>query len=290
MLEQQPVICFIDALDECDEREVREMVPYFEYLGELCASMGVQLQVFFSSRHYPHITLKSGLILVLEGQEGYEDDIRNYLSTELRIGDSELAEEIRAEVQEKSSGVFMWVILVVRILNKEYDDGNMHNLRRKLDDIPGELHELFRDILTRDHLHRDRLLLCIQWVLFAKKPLRPDELYFAILSGCQPDILDNWTAEKATKSVMEKFLLSSSKGLVEITKSSTPTVKYIHESVRDFLLKEDGLRDILLDVNVYPNFPARSHIRLVECCVRYYLSVDAVPPKKSESRHQDPHG
>ncbi len=149
MAKQRPIICFIDALDECDELEVRDLVSYFEYLGELCVSVGVRFRVCFSSRHYPHITLSHGLELVLEGHEGHSEDIASYLNTELRIGDTQLAAEIRESIREKSSGVFMWVVLVVGILNKEYDDGNMHTLRQKLRDIPAQLHELFRDILTR---------------------------------------------------------------------------------------------------------------------------------------------
>jgi len=262
-----PIICFIDALDECEEMEVREMISYFEYLGELCVSVDVQFQVCFSSRHYPHITQRFGLSLVLEGQEGHDEDIANYLNKELRIGSSRVAEEVRAEVQEKSSGVFMWVFLVVNILNKEYDDGNIHALRQKLRQIPAKLHELFRDILTRDSLNTDRLVLCIQWVMFARKPLRPEELYFAILSGIQPDILESWNAEDVTQSDIEKFLLSSSKGLVEVTKSKVPTVQYIHESVRDFLLKERGIGEIWSELQ--GTFEGKSHDMLRQCCVNY---------------------
>ncbi|OIW32488.1 hypothetical protein CONLIGDRAFT_271607 [Coniochaeta ligniaria NRRL 30616] len=281
MSRKSPIICFIDALDECDEREVRDMVSYFEYLGELCVSVGVRFQVCFSSRYYPNITLVRGLILRLEHQEGHGEDIENYLSTELKIGRTKLAEEVRAEVQEKSSGVFMWVVLVADILNKEHDDGNMHTLRKKLRDIPAELHELFRDILTRDKLQQDRLLLCIQWVLFARTPRRPEELYFAILSGIQPDILESWNADEVTESVIEKFLLSSSKGLVEVTKSACPTVQFIHESVRDFLLKEDGLHDIWSDSGADSNFQARSHERLKQCCINY-IAIDVFNSENSQ--------
>ncbi|KAK5662498.1 hypothetical protein OQA88_8410 [Cercophora sp. LCS_1] len=99
--QNRPIICFIDALDECDEQEVRDMISYFEYLGELCVSSDIRFHVCFSSRHYPHITQRLGLSLVLEGQEGHNEDIASYLNTELRIGHSRIAEEVRAQVQEK---------------------------------------------------------------------------------------------------------------------------------------------------------------------------------------------
>lgn len=32
------VLCFIDALDECDETQIREMIPFFEHMGDLITS------------------------------------------------------------------------------------------------------------------------------------------------------------------------------------------------------------------------------------------------------------
>ena len=125
-------------------------------------------------------------------------------------------------------------------------------------------------MLTHDQLHEDRLLLCIQWVQFAKRPLRSEELYFAILSVVQPDILDSWNADEITESTIERFLLSSSKGLIEVTKSTTPTVQYIHEFVRDFLLTDNGLREIWSDPTGQSNFQGRNHERVKQCCISYF--------------------
>ncbi|KAL6825728.1 purine and uridine phosphorylase [Trichoderma sp. SZMC 28015] len=152
-------------------------------LPKITARPGEDFRVCFSSRHYPHVSISKGLNLILEGQEGHAQDMISYVNSELRIGSSALANQIRAELQEKASGVFMWVVLVVSILNKEHDKGRIHVLRKRLQEIPADLHELFRDILTRDRQDADELLLCIQWVLFTKQPLRPEQLYFAILSN-----------------------------------------------------------------------------------------------------------
>lgn len=271
-LGQVPLVCFLDALDECDEDQIRDMVSFFEHAGELAISAGVRFQVCFSSRHYPHITISKGLYLVLEGQEGHNKDITDYLDSELKIGHSKLAEEIRGELQDKASGVFMWVVLVVEILNKEHDGGRIHGLRRRIQDIPGDLHKLFRDILTRDHHNRNELLLCIQWILFARVPLKPEQLYFAIMSGVEPNGLSRWDSDYIIMDVIKKFILSSSKGLAEITKSKGPTVQFIHESVRDFLLKEDGLSELWPDVG--HNLNGQSNGRLKQCCLTYMDNID----------------
>ena len=263
--------CLIDALDECDERQIRDMISFFEHLGELAASAGIRFHVCFSSRHYPHVTIAKGLILVLEMQEGHCQDIVNYLDSELKIGRSQFAKQTRIDLQEKAAGIFMWVVLVVEILNKEYDDGNIHTLRRRLREIPGDLHELFRNTLMRDNRNRSQLLLCIQWVLFAREPLNPEQLYFAILSGTQPEAPSDWNSDEITAADIRRFILSSSKGLAEVTASSSPTVQFIHESVRDFLLKENGLEDIWPDLR--GDFQGESHERLKQCCLNY-VNID----------------
>ncbi|KIX05149.1 uncharacterized protein Z518_06021 [Rhinocladiella mackenziei CBS 650.93] len=273
-LGKSSLVCFIDALDECDERQIRDMIASFQRLGELAVSTHTRFQVFFSSRHYPHITITKGLSLDLEGQDGHDQDITNYIDSELRIGHSNLAEQIRAELQEKASGVFMWVVLVVDILNKEHDEGRTtRRLQQKLKDIPSDLHELFRDILTRDCRNRDELLLCIQWLLFARRPLKPEELYYGILSGTEPEDLSKWDPDEMSIDGIKRFILNSSKGLAEITRSGTPTVQFIHESVRDFLLKENGLSEVWSGSG--NNFEGESHERLKHCCLNY-MSIDAV--------------
>jgi ankyrin repeat protein len=270
-LGRSSLACFIDALDECEERQIRDMVSFFEHLGEIAVSAGIRLHVCFSSRHYPHITISKGLGLVLEGQEEHNQDITDYLDSELKIGHSNLAQQVRAELQEKSSGIFMWVVLVVQILNKEHDGGRVHALQRRLRDIPTDLHSLFRDILMRDHYNKNELLLCIQWVLLAKRPLKPEELYFAILSGIEPEDLVRWNRDEITMDVIKRFILNSSKGLAEITRSKIPTVQFIHESVTDFLLKENGLGELWSDLG--SSFQGQSHERLKQCCLTY-ISID----------------
>ncbi|KAL9049483.1 MAG: hypothetical protein Q9162_007197 [Coniocarpon cinnabarinum] len=282
------VVCFIDALDECNEAQIRDMVSFFDNLGESAMAAGNPFQVCFSSRHYPHITIRSGLSLTLEGQEGHAQDIASYLENELSIGCSEQAERVRQDLRDKAAGVFMWIVLVVDILNKEYDSGRMHALQKKVREVPANLDELFRDILTRDQHNRDTLLLCIQWVLFARQPLRPQQLYYAILSGVELEEVTEWDSDQITQNDIKRFILDSSKGLAEISYSKSPVVQFIHESVRDFLLKENALNGIW--VTLGSNFQAESHERLKQCCISYInvgsvtslTSIDSMPKASTQ--------
>ncbi|RBA14089.1 hypothetical protein FPRO05_02881 [Fusarium proliferatum] len=268
-LADSSVVAFIDALDECDESEIRSMVSSFKSLGNMSAAEGISFQACFASRHYPHITMPRKIELVLEGQEGHEQDIISYLDSELEIGDSKLANEIRAQITQKASGVFMWVVLVCGILQQKFDEGRIHDLKQTLEDIPGDLNKLFRDILTRDDANKDEMLLCIKWILFARNPLRPEQLYFAIRSHTECTT-SKWDRDEITEATIRNFILSSSKGLAEVIRTRyNPTVQFIHESVKDLLLKKGGFRDIL---ETSGDIVAESHDQLKRCCYQYTRS------------------
>ncbi|KAK8005485.1 hypothetical protein PG990_011522 [Apiospora arundinis] len=228
------VVCIVDALDECPEKEVREMVSSFSHLGQLAASDERRFKVCFSSRHYPYITIDKKIELVLEENEGHSEDISQYVASELKIGQGKLADEVRETVRIKSSGIFMWVVLVVQILNKEHDTGRVYKIRQRLKEIPKDLHELFRDILTRDARNGEELILCLQWVLFARRPLTPAELYSAVLSGADSDAIRDCDMEELSESDFDRYILDCSKGLVEITKTKHRTPQFIHDSPDDY--------------------------------------------------------
>ncbi|KAK7990996.1 hypothetical protein PG990_015276 [Apiospora arundinis] len=281
-LGEAPVICFIDALDECQEQEVREMISY---LSELCEA-GNRLHICFASRHYPHITINKGRSIILESREEHRQDIASYVDSALQIGPGKMVDEIKYDLQEKSSGVFMWVVLVVDILQTEYDKGGKHYLRERLRQIPGDLHRLFHEILTRDPNNTPGLLLCIQWVLFARQPLTPKQLYFAIISGVQPANLGVCHTEDITDDDIGKFLLNNSKGLAESTKSKSPTIQFIHESVRDFLLKGNGLQEVWPDAG--SNIQGQSHEALKQACLAYLNSEPVADLNVPVPRHKAP--
>jgi hypothetical protein len=283
---KEPMTCFLDALDECEERQIRDMISFFEQVVDLTFSAGIRVQICFASRHYPHISIKKGLELDLDGQEGHAQDITKYLETELRIGQSRFAQQVQQELQSKASGVFMWVVLAVDILNKEYDSGRVHSLRRRLQEIPADLHELLGDILTRDTHNKDDLVLCIQWILFSAQPMSPEALYFAILFESEPDALVDWNREEITLDTMKRFILDSSKGLAEITKSDRPKVQFIHESVRDIILKGDVLGTIWPELRL--DFEGYSKRRLHQCCLRYMFLGTLSQVKGLERRQMWP--
>ncbi|KAK3614150.1 hypothetical protein LTR22_027882 [Elasticomyces elasticus] len=273
-LKSRRLKCFIDALDECDEEEVREMLIFFEELAEYALKAGTSVSICFASRHYPAIDIQQGGKLVLEDELGHGQDLVKYVQKHLGGDRDRAREEVIAQILEKANGVFMWVVLVVGILNKELLNSRMWMLKDRLEEIPSRLSELFRDILRRDVANIDDLQLCLQWILFAKRPLRSEEFYFAMVSGlhANQETLSEWDSERITPNRMSQFVLTSSKGLAELTKSKMATVQFIHESVKDYLVREGGMYELWPELK--DDVGSSSHDRLKYCC-HNYLAINS---------------
>ncbi|KAJ4201781.1 hypothetical protein NW767_006319 [Fusarium falciforme] len=268
-LGQRTFTCFVDALDECDEQQVMEMVRNFEELAESCEDTGSHLQICFSSRHYPYIRIQHGIELTLEHQQGHYEDMSNYIQSNLRVASPALVEKLRTQMLEKAAGVFLWVALVVDILNKESRRSGLA-LQKRLAEVPSRLSDLFKDILTRDTDNMDDLLLSVLWILYAKRPLRPEEYYHALWSGLvQKDLVDPEMPDTGPDSndCIRSYVIASSKGLAEIPRVKSPTVQFIHESVRDFLIKDRGLQDLWPDLG--SEWQVLGHDKLKQCCISY---------------------
>lgn len=278
-LGQRSFTCFIDALDECDEQQAMDLVSFFEDIAETCTEKGVNLRICFSSRHYPYIDIDRGMRLTVENQEGHAGDLESYIKSKLKIKDPTLVAELQDKMLEKASGVFLWIVLVVDVLNDENRRGRL-NLRKRLEQIPNGLSELFKDILRRDNTNAEELQLCLLWILLSKRPLRPDEYYHALWSGLSLEELAD--AEMPSVDATDaghcfyKSVISSSKGLAEITRAKQPTVQFIHESVRDFLIKDNGLAEIWPELK--SDWEGFGHNKLKRCC-DFYLRL--VTPKET---------
>jgi hypothetical protein len=264
------VICFIDALDECPESEIRDLVEFFEDLGEFTATKGIRFRVCFSSRHYPNVSLEKCQHLMLDGQSGHQRDIATYVGSKLRLSKSKKNEEIKAAVQKRAQGVFLWVVLVVKRLNRDYDHGNVHSLRSRLEEIPDGLDALFRDTLELTSDKDGMTTQMMQWMMYALEPLSREELYFGVHTGALSEgVPEPWDRDEVTPEVMDRFIINCSRGLVELTRGRHPTTQFIHESVRDYLFG-DGLE--LIAPERSKNLAGASHDYLKRSCLKLITS------------------
>ncbi|KAI0404796.1 hypothetical protein F4802DRAFT_607212 [Xylaria palmicola] len=283
-LGRRRVTCFVDALDECGESQVRDMIDYFEQLGQSALDPEGKMEtegklyICFSSRHYPTICIQNGQTLTLEDQPGHSQDLEKYVRSKLRAGKGKAVESVKTELLQKAAGVFMWVVLVVNILNDEFQRGRIFAVKRRLQETPAELSELFKDILQRDSNNLPDLLLSIQWILYAKRPMKPEEFYYAVVAGLAPtwENFTQWDPEHITADAINRFVCSSSKGLAEITKSKARTVQFIHESTSKSSQKPLLTKQKICD-DKYQGNSLSLNMRLSKSCIMPILPQSGYP-------------
>src|SRR6516164_2761139 len=130
-------------------------------------------------------------------------------------------------------------------------------MRQILQSVPDELNDLFtgyfRNVSIRD---RQKTLRLMQWILFAERPLTLMEMNCALAFSveCPPKSQKSWKESDDYldgDAQAERMLRTLSKGLVEIKAGDESVrhriqrrrvVQFIHESVRDFLLHQNGLQ------------------------------------------------
>lgn len=251
------VNCYIDALDEADvEEDVRDLISYLEGIK----SMKQPFSILFASRHYPNISISTAQQLVFDNHQGHMDDVAVYVQGNLKINDVRLKAETASEIIRRSSGLFLWAALAVGIINKEADHGNHHRLKSQLQAIPAGVRALLDDVLLSGD-DSEYTLPLVQLVLLTYEPLGPEELYHAIMvaTGHLNIVASSRNPYPVDSRMIDKFLLSSSKGLVEVTgdvetseqevDKNSPTsraqgkVRFVHESVREYL-SQTGLQKL----------------------------------------------
>lgn len=225
--------------------------------------------VCFASRHYPHITIARGENIVLEDQDGHKADIVSYINKKLKISNKALRGEVSMDIEHRASGVFFWVVLVVRILNEECNRGNVHTIRNRLREIPTGLTDLIQEILGR-YEPTKYLFPLLQWILFSRRPLTPAELFLALQSIEPESIPNSHTPEALARDNIDRFILNTSMCLVETTKGRKPKVQFIHEVIRTHLLGPEGL--VKLDPHLQKYLVSQSHDQLKMCCYHYLTS------------------
>jgi hypothetical protein len=268
------VTCFIDALDEGGRQQVVKMVRRFQEVLEDHTAPDSQLRICFSSRHYPFIKPRVGLQLSLEKLPGHSKDLEEYVLGNLDVDSPEEKTDITARLLEKAKGIFLWTVLVVDYLNEDMSKGLSFEERisMRLEQVPEGLSDLFKHLLSQHPADMGTFRLMVSWLLFSKRSLSPRQVDHALWSGAHGDELRSFSPpnfdDPNTENRLRARVIDASKGLAEILASDPPIVQFIHESVRDFLLKDEGL-DGFWPTDPVSKAAHRCHEVLKDCCDQY---------------------
>ncbi|KAH8696893.1 hypothetical protein GQ44DRAFT_119407 [Phaeosphaeriaceae sp. PMI808] len=111
----QPVVIFIDALDECGEGGAKSLLTYFKDLMEDVESKGSQVKICVSSRHYPILGVNT--IPTISVEERNHEDIRLVIQRRLReIEPRRERNQIQEAILSRAQGGFQWAVLVTSLV------------------------------------------------------------------------------------------------------------------------------------------------------------------------------
>lgn len=278
LLAPDPVTIFLDALDECNEQQLQDMVDCLCDLLE--ARSSTQLRICFASRYFPHITREGAIDLWLEKQKDHYQDVYVYIEGQLESSKMKISKHIRSRLQEKAAGSFIWAYLVIRLLKNEYRKGQVADLEAMLESLPEKLEDLYKNILdNREGDARHETLMCFKWVLCARRALRVEELWWAIrisITEADSDVKTLRDYTQMSDDDVRRRLLDISCGLVSPSEGGKIiTVQFIHETTRKFCLQEAGL-SAAEEITATHEFFKKSCWRTIQLAITLRESPDSL--------------
>lgn len=276
-LKHEQIIFLMDALDEGDENEVRSMIEFVTALAKTAKDQDTPFEICFASRHYPAISASGCEELIVERQAEHAKDIAQYVRSNLHMDTGTRKDDFVHRIEQTAEGVFMWAVLIVTMLNRESDHGASNSdLMATLKETPTDLYEVLRSIFQSGVSDKNFLPVLV-WVFTRRalpRPLRVEELYFGVQFSVGRLDSPFWNREDVNEADMKRFILSASKGLVEVVTSSKwdlPDIRFIHESVRDHILA-GGLGFVCPPLQSHVS--ASSHKMAAKWCLNYLRAFD----------------
>ncbi|KAH7202858.1 uncharacterized protein BKA55DRAFT_531394 [Fusarium redolens] len=282
---EQPVVIFVDALDECGEEHAKHLLTYFKGITVDAESGQSMVRICFSSRHFPVLSLETMSGVYVE--ERNDKDIRLVVEDRLQdIRPDERRRQLENEILLKAHGGFHWAILITSmILDEDASGARTEDLLRMISTTPPELNELYDHILkgaTKDM--QAEITKLFQWVLFAERPLCAQELREALATD--KDMTCATIGElrshgywSDTVAQFESRVRHISRGLVEFQTRDAweqyepegeewnREAQFIHQSAADFVLER-----FLHMANTGPNAQSAigaGHYGISRSCLRY---------------------
>jgi hypothetical protein len=209
----------IDAFDESDPDDQREIILLFKKLcmDQLGSEPHCTIKVLIASRPIAHLSSKKGVRKILLQKET-AGDIIEYMRAFLYDTDLDLPKDLRREAEEyivkNADGVFLWVHLVRKDLQKYVTEG--HSKKRImafLRDLPKDLEGYYRRMLAEMATGRPENISdgkqMFQFCLFSYRPMELPELQHALTipykSETIDEILHSYEAMPTVSSLKQSF-------------------------------------------------------------------------------------
>ncbi|PWW73858.1 hypothetical protein C7212DRAFT_353589 [Tuber magnatum] len=268
------VICVVDALDECEEGTLAQLV---RHLTSLSRPQGprIALKIVVTSR--PYLKIERGLAshpatIRLKG----EDEVNAITADVTRAIDDTITElesfwenpgglgYLRRLLLSSADRTFLWVSLVLEIL-KDSPGGSREEFTNIVSSAPRDLAEFYTRILDKS-TNPDKARLILHTVVAAARPLTVEETDIALtvrrdhtsMRGLQGDLYP--VPERSVKNLCGLF--------VRVIDSK---IYLVHQTAREFLIKGSSPGEGNWQ---YTLCPQDSNLVLANICISYLLLED----------------
>ena len=253
----------VDALDECSAAERRNYDNLFTMLSKI--DDRVLLKVFLTSRPSSDLERLLAPLPVVSEQittENTQVDIRLYVENHSEDLPEETRESLIQRIVEKSSGCFLWTVLVMQQLQDVY---SLEETEKVLEEIPEEMEPLYHrnvQIMSNNQRTKRLAMTILRWTVCAIRPLTVDELKEAI----KLDINDTVTRD------LERSVSSLCGQMVYVDRYSR--VQIVHQTARAFLTQSDISSDFRIHAPTV-------HLQLGIVCLKYLCGDEMSKRRKS---------
>ncbi|EIT74457.1 hypothetical protein AO1008_03970 [Aspergillus oryzae 100-8] len=251
---------FIDGLDECTE-------DHSELIKLLNSLVQSNVKICLSSRRWKVFEDAYGepedRRLYLE--QNNREDIHSYVQSELEqhpawgpiVEINPRTSGIVAEITDRSQGVFLWAVLVVRYFHEWLTHGDtMFFLEQKLRNFPVDLELLFKSMLESLHpMYTSYVRRIFKLALTAPEPL-PVMAYASLERGLKDESNVHPQGKKPLSyrdqllriGQLDRQLQHMGKGLLEVYRQHNEQdalryrVDFLHRTVRDFFSRNEILQ------------------------------------------------
>ena len=246
------VCLFIDGLDEFGGG-LQEIIAVVKRISQLS-----NVKLCVSSRPWQEFEDAFGRGPSLRVQDLTYPDIKHFVEshfeksegfTRLMERESDYGARLVDQIITKSSGVFLWVRIVVQSLVAGLtNDDRIRDLENRLNSLPPDLEQLYAKIL-RDLDPFYLVHACQYFQLMLANDSSAEALLLSFADEEKKDFavklpfgsLSNRERSRRVETIRRR-LNSRCRGLLEV--DPTERVNFLHRSVRDFLVKPDILEKI----------------------------------------------
>jgi ankyrin repeat protein len=247
--QDEEVYVLIDAIDECEETSRKKIMGLFK---ELDASS--KARILITGRPETDIEEKAkflGQILRLDSGK-INTDLTKFIDIKVSEVQAEksypetLIQDITAMLKDKHGGTFLWAALVLKdITAAKTTKAARKKLKDLRSDLPADLPDVYDRILKNITEEAEDAVFILQRLVVSRKPMTVIEL-----ATVQALASEDWNGKTVPPPELVEELKDSFKscGALVYHDLQDDTINLIHQSVKDYLIKDGCLPDYRVNV------------------------------------------